>query len=83
MSSQPAELARLAAFQATMLTTLHAGHDPDAMRASLLRSATDPALAEYVCGFDDRMLIVAAELVRKWGVRPDAEPTGHGDRRAH
>lgn len=67
------ELEHLAAFQAAMLTTLHAGHDPAAIRASLSQAAAEAGLADYVKSFDDRMLVVAAELVRKWGARNEGQ----------
>src|SRR5215207_8208249 len=69
MNPEPPDSTPLAGFQAAMLDILHAEHDPATIRARLMPRARDAGLAEYVSGFDDRMLFVAAELVRKWGER--------------
>lgn len=69
MNSENPKFAKLADFQARLLTVLHSGGTGEKMRADLLQAATDAQLLNYVSGFDDRMLVVASELVRKWGAR--------------
>lgn len=59
----------LAAFQATLLDVLHAGGTPAEMRDKLAFVAKGAGMIDYVAGFDERMLIVASELVRKWGAK--------------
>jgi len=57
----------LALFQHRLLQLLWENSNPAEIRQALL---DDAALAEfhgYVRGMDDRMIEVAAELVRKWG----------------
>jgi hypothetical protein len=63
---EPTPLAR---FQDRLLELLADGKSPDAVRAALL---ADPALKDfhaYAEAMEPRMLEVAAELARKWGVR--------------
>lgn len=39
------------------------------MRARILQAANSPELIAYAEQFEDRMVIVASELVRKWARR--------------
>ncbi len=57
----------LALFQSRLLQLLWEEDDPETVRRTLL---ADAALAEfhgYIKSMDARMIVVAAELVRKWG----------------
>lgn len=59
----------LAAFQIALLDLLDTQPNLDIMRSQLKH---DPAFApfqEYIATFDERMLQVAVELVKKWGRR--------------
>lgn len=68
MSSEETNaLARIDAFQAVLLDALHAGGTTAEIRAKITKAADDAGLDDYVAGFDDRMIAVASELVRKWG----------------
>jgi hypothetical protein len=69
MNSGPSPLPELAAFQAALLDVLHAGGTPEEMRARLLGHEFAVEFVDYIRQFDDRMLLVAAELVQKWGRR--------------
>ena len=59
----------LAAFQAALLNLLAKDLPPAELRHRL---TADPAFApyqDYIATFEPRMVEVAAELVKKWGVR--------------
>ena len=60
-------LSDLAAFQAALLEVLAAGGPLPEMRGRLERAAETCGLGDYARSFDDRMIVVASELVRKWG----------------
>lgn len=70
------ELDQLAAFQARLLETLYSGVEPETMIKRLLKEPhiTEP-MRQYVSCVDSRMLVVASELVRKWGQKnaPEAK----------
>lgn len=69
----------LALFQDRLLQLLWEESDPARIRGDLL---AEPALAEfrdYIEAMEDRMIGVAAELVRKWGSgKPEAGPGNQG-----
>ena len=69
MNSPAPSSAELAAFQTALLEVLHAGGDPAVMRASLLSRVSSDEMAAYVNQFEERMLVVASELVQKWARR--------------
>ena len=67
--SNPIDDPQLAEFQAELLELLARSNAPaDAMDA-LKAMKTTQELADYVAGFEPRMVEVAAVLVKKWGVR--------------
>ena len=59
----------LADFQDALLTLLAEGLPPEEVRARLLADPRLVAFRDYVAAIEPRMLVVAGELVRKWGRR--------------
>jgi hypothetical protein len=56
----------LANFQAALLELLDTQQDLKDMRSQLQQNPAFAAFQEYLNTFDDKMLGVAAELVKKW-----------------
>jgi hypothetical protein len=59
----------LANFQAALLELLDTQQDLDVMRSQLQQNPAFAPFKAYIDTFDERMLEVAAELVKKWGRR--------------
>jgi hypothetical protein len=59
----------LANFQAALLELLDTQQDFNDMRSQLQQNPAFAPFQEYIDTFDERMLEVAAELVKKWGRR--------------
>lgn len=78
MTSPAANLEAIAAFQSLLLNVLHEGGTPDEMRLKLLPAAEACGIQDYVRSFESRMLVVASELIRKWGQRNSQEPDVRG-----
>jgi hypothetical protein len=57
----------LANFQAALLELLDTQQDLKDMRSQLQQNPAFAVFQEYINTFDDKMLEVAAELVKKWG----------------
>jgi hypothetical protein len=57
----------LANFQAALLELLDTQQDLKDMRSQLQQNPAFAPFQEYINTFDDKMLEVAAELVKKWG----------------
>ena len=69
MSEQDAN--RLARFQSALLDVLHECSTLEELRDRLEKDEAFEPYRDYVQSFDSRMLLTAAELTKKWGVRLD------------
>jgi hypothetical protein len=63
----------LAAFQAALLELLALDLAVEEMQRRLREDATFAAFRSYVDEFEPRMIIVASELVKKWGRRTQGD----------
>jgi len=69
----------LSQFQGVLLETLYRHQHADAILAALRAEPACEPYSDYIDSMEPRMLEVAAELVKKWGVRDDRtlpEPFG-------
>jgi hypothetical protein len=65
--------AQLATFQARLLNELNASDDAIAILLALKGAPESAVFADFIAQMEPRMVEVAAELVKKWGIRGPVE----------
>lgn len=73
----------LEAFQACFLEALAANIAAADIQQALLKDPATMPFRNYIAGFDDEMLEVAAVLVKKWGVRSQTVAGANPDGMPH
>lgn len=71
MSDVERDAEKLAQFQTALLDVLHECSTIEELRERLDKDSAFEPYRDYVRAFDPRMLLTAAELTKKWGMRLD------------